>query len=248
MPVDSVVRVISPQGELTPFGMRPKDTLCRVVGIFESGFFDLDSTYAFASLATTQNLLGVGDVVNSIELEVDDLNRAPEIARDMEKVLPAGLAATNWQETNQLVLGALRMDKAVSVITISLIELVAGLNILITLIMMVMEKHKDIAILMSMGARIGQIRRIFVLQGMLIGLVGTVIGLTLGYTLSILANRYRWIRLSEEVYSMSFVPFEPRWTDGIWVAAVALAVSFLATLYPARSAAKIAPAESLRYE
>jgi lipoprotein-releasing system permease protein len=125
---------------------------------------------------------------------------------------------------------------------------VAALNILIALVMMVMEKHRDIAILMSLGARAQQIRRIFVLEGAMIGLVGTSIGLILGYAICYLANRYKWLPLNEEVYSMSFVPFEPRWVDGIWIAATAIGISLLATLYPARSATRIAPVEALRYE
>jgi lipoprotein-releasing system permease protein len=140
------------------------------------------------------------------------------------------------------------MEKAVTVVTIGLIELVAALNILITLVMMVMEKYRDIAVLMSLGARSGQIRRIFMVQGILIGVVGTGIGLVVGYTLCYFADRHRWIRLDEQVYALSFVPFEPRWVDGLWIAAAAILVSFLATIYPARSATRIAPAEVLRYE
>jgi lipoprotein-releasing system permease protein len=136
----------------------------------------------------------------------------------------------------------------VTIITISLIELVAALNILITLVMMVMEKYRDIAVLMSMGAHRDQVRRIFMLQGVLIGTAGAGIGLVLGYTLSYFADQYRWIPLDPTVYSMSFVPFESRWVDGIWIAAAAVLVSFLATLYPARKATRIAPTEVLRYE
>jgi lipoprotein-releasing system permease protein len=140
------------------------------------------------------------------------------------------------------------MERTVTVITISLIQLVAALNILIALIMMVMEKYKDIAILMSMGARHQQIRKIFMLQGVVIGVVGSILGLILGYSLSWLANEYRWVRLDEEVYSLSYVPFAPRPVDGLWIAAVAIFISFVATLYPARNATKIAPVEALRYE
>ncbi|HWB97577.1 MAG TPA: FtsX-like permease family protein, partial [Bryobacteraceae bacterium] len=144
--------------------------------------------------------------------------------------------------------GALKMERVVTVVTIGLIELVAALNILITLIMMVMEKYRDIGILASMGASRRQIRNIFVVQGVMIGLVGTAIGLAVGYGLCYFADTYRWIRLDETVYSLSFVPFEPRWIDGIWVAGAAILVSFLATLYPARAATRISPAEVLRYE
>jgi lipoprotein-releasing system permease protein len=140
------------------------------------------------------------------------------------------------------------MERAVTIITIGLIELVAALNILIVLVMMVMEKYRDIAILMSMGARRPQIRRIFMLQGVLIGIVGSAIGLAVGYSLCYFADKYRLVRLDETVYSLSFVPFEPRWVDGVWVAAAAILVSFLATIYPARNATRIVPAEILRYE
>jgi lipoprotein-releasing system permease protein len=245
---NSVVTVISPQGELTPFGPRPNIQRFRVVGIFESGFYEIDSALAFASLGSVQRLLGVEDVVNAIELKLDDVYRAPEVARAAEQFAGPKLAATTWMEQNRQIFNALKMEKAVTWVTIGLIELVAALNILITLVMMVMEKYRDIAVLVSMGARREQIRRIFMFQGVLIGVVGTVIGLTAGYSLCGLANRYRWIRLDETVYALSFVPFEPRWVDGIWIAAAALLISFLATLYPARNATRIAPAEALRYE
>lgn len=246
--LDSVATVMSPQGELTPFGPIPKTERFRVVGIFETGFYDFDSAWAFTTLKSAQRLLSLEDVVNAIELRLDDLYAAPEVTKEVEKIAGPRLSATNWMEQNRQIFNALKMERAVTVITIGLIELVAALNIFITLAMMVMEKYRDIAVLMSMGARKEQIRKIFVLQGMLIGAVGTVIGLALGYTLSYFADRHHWVRLDEEVYSLSFVPFEPRWIDAIWVAAAALLVSYLATLYPSRSATRIAPAEALRYE
>jgi lipoprotein-releasing system permease protein len=219
-----------------------------VVGLFESGFYELDANWAFASLSSVQRVLSVNDVVNSIELRVADINNAPAVAEQANRVIGPKLAATHWMDQNVRILGALRMERVVTVITIGLIQLVAALNILIALIMMVMEKHKDIAILMSMGARHQQIRRIFMLQGVLIGTVGTVIGLILGYTLSYLANHYQLLKLDEEVYSLPFVPFEPRAVDALWIAAVAIGVSFVATIYPARNATKIVPVEALRYE
>lgn len=246
--VGNLVTVISPQGEMTPFGPRPSFHRFRVRGIFESGFFDLDNGWVFTSLSAAQRLLAVEDVVNSIELKLDDIYLAPEVASQAETLAGPKFAATHWMEQNRQLLNALRMERVVTVITIGLIQLVAALNILITLVMMVMEKHKDIAILMSMGARHSQIQRIFMFQGLTIGAIGTVLGLILGYTISYFADRYQWIRLDEQVYSLSFVPFEPRWVDGFWIAGVAILVSFLATLYPARNASRIAPAESLRYE
>jgi lipoprotein-releasing system permease protein len=249
MVLNSRITVISPQGgTLTPFGIRPSFRPFRVAGIFESGFFEIDDSWAYTSIETAQKLLGVADVVNAIELKVDDLDRAPEIARDVEKLVGSRYTTTTWTERNKQLIGALNMERMVTVITIGLIELVAALNIFITLVMMVMEKYRDIAVLMSMGARGGQIRRIFMLQGILIGVVGSSIGLILGYAICYYANRYHWVRLDETVYSLSFVPFEPRWIDGLWVPAAAILVSFVATIYPARKATQITPAEVLRYE
>jgi lipoprotein-releasing system permease protein len=248
MLLNSRVNVTSPQGELTPFGPRPSIRRFRVVGIFESGFYDIDDSWAYTSLAAAQQALSLQDVVNQIEVKLDDLNRAPEIARAIEQIAGPKYATTTWMERNRQLLNALKMEKAVTVVTIGLIELVAALNILITLVMMVMEKYRDIAVLMSMGARRDQIRGIFMLQGILIGVVGTALGLAAGYGLCYFADRYRWIRLDEQVYALSFVPFEPRWVDGLWIAAAAILVSFLATIYPARNATRIAPAEVLRYE
>jgi lipoprotein-releasing system permease protein len=248
MRLNSVVTLVNPQGEMTPIGPRPNIRRFRVVGIFESGFYDIDDNWTYTSLQAAQQALSLEDVVNQIEVKLDDLNRAPEVAKAIEKIAGPKYVTLTWMERNHQLLNALKMEKSVTVVTIGLIELVAALNILITLVMMVMEKYRDIAVLMSMGARRAQIRRIFMLQGVLIGVVGATIGLVIGYALCYFADRYRWIRLDETVYALSFVPFEPRWVDGVWVAAAAVLVSFLATIYPARSATRISPAEVLRYE
>jgi len=220
----------------------------RVVGIFESGFYEVDSYWAFTTLGSAQAIFSEGKVVNSIELQLDDIYKAPEVAKLAEKIAGPKLAANTWMEQYHQILNALATERIVTIVTIGLIGVVAALNILITLIMMVMEKNRDIAVLMSMGAKRQQIRRIFMLQGVLIGAVGTVFGLVLGYSVSILADHYRWLRLSEDVYSVSYVPFNPRWEDGIWIAAAAILVSLIATLYPAKAATAIAPVEALRYE
>ncbi len=183
-----------------------------------------------------KQIFSEGNVVNSIELQLDDIYQAPEVAKLAEKIAGPKLAANTWMEQYHQILNALSTERIVTIVTISLIGIVAALNILITLIMMVMEKNRDIAVLMSMGAKQQQIRRIFMLQGVLIGAVGTAIGLTLGYSLSILADHYRWLRLNEDVYSLSYVPFNPRWEDAIWIAAAAIFVSLIATLYPAKAA------------
>jgi lipoprotein-releasing system permease protein len=234
--------------EMTPFGPRYRGHRFKVCGIFESGFYEIDDGWAFASITAMQKTLGLEDAINQIEIKTDDMYRAPEIAHGIEKVVGKHYLVTTWQETNKSILGALSMERIVTMIVIGLILLVAALNIFITLVMMVMEKYRDIAILMSMGARLSQVRRIFVVQGLLIGVVGSAVGLTLGYSLSYFANKYRWIPLDQSVYQLSFVPFEAHWVDGVWIAAVAILVSFLATLYPARNATRITPAEVLRYE
>jgi lipoprotein-releasing system permease protein len=244
----SPVTVISYQGQLTPMGPMPSLFHFRVVGIFESGLYDLDSKWAFTSLPAAQRVLDLSDVVNTIELRLDNIYEAPAAARAAEALTGPNLIASTWMDQNRSLLNALTLEKRVSLITVSLIELVAALNILVVLVMLVMEKHRDVAILMSMGARRQQIQRIFVLQGLIIGAMGCFLGLTVGYTVTALFNHYQWLRLDEQIYAISYVPFLSHWTDGIWVAALALLTSFLATLHPSRNAARIAPAEGLRYE
>jgi lipoprotein-releasing system permease protein len=244
------IKVLSPEGgDMNPlYGPMPTARPFMVSGGFESGFYEFDDGYAFASIAGVQKMLGLEDEVNAIELKVDDLNRAPEIAQGLGKLLGPHFTATSWQEQNLHLFDAMRGERIVTVIIIGLIELVAALNILIVLVMMVMEKYRDIAVLMSMGARRQQIRAIFMLQGVLIGVVGSAIGLVVGYTLCYFAEKYKWIRIDESVYAFSYVPFETHWVHAIWIAAAAILISFLATLYPARNATRIAPAEVLRYE
>jgi lipoprotein-releasing system permease protein len=242
------VLVTSPQGELTPFGLVPKYNRFRVVGIFSSGFFDYDTSWAFARLSDAQRLFGLGDLISLIEFKVDDIYKADQVAYEIENAAGSGFMATNWMEQNKALFRALKLERVVTFITIGLIVFVAALNILISLTMMVMEKTRDIAVLISMGTRKAQVRRLFVTQGMLIGIVGTAIGLVLGYTLSWAGAHYHLISLSAEVYSIDYVPFAPRMMDGLLVAVIAVGVSFIATLYPSWSAARILPAEALRYE
>ena len=195
-----------------------------------------------------QKLISVGDVVNSIEMRIDDLYLAPLVAVEAERRAGPGYSSTNWEDQNRQLLNALKMERAVTFVTIGLIEMVAALNILIMLTMVVLTKYRDIAVLMSMGAKKSQIRGIFVVQGAMIGLVGTVIGVAAGYAVCYFADKYRLIQLDESIYALSFVPFEPRVLDGVWIAVTAIAVSLLATLYPARNATRITPVEVLRYE
>ena len=242
------VTLISYQGRLTPLGVVPSLYHFRVVGIFESGLYDLDSSWAFSSLPAVQHVLDLNDVVNTIELRLDDVFEAPKVALAAESVAGPKLTASTWMDQNRSLLSALKLEKIVSLITVGLIELVAALNILVVLVMLVMEKNRDVAILMSLGAQRQQVQRVFVLQGLLIGATGCILGLIAGYTITALFDHYRWLKLDEQIYSISYVPFRSHWTDALWVAALALVTSFFATLHPSRNASRIAPAEALRYE
>jgi lipoprotein-releasing system permease protein len=246
--VGSVVTVTSPQGELTPFGIVPKYKRFKVAGVFASGFFDYDNTWAFIRLSDAQRLFDLSDVVSVLEFKVDDIYKAGAIGRQLEDAAGKGFMSTNWMEQNRAIFHALRLERVVTFITIGLIVFVAALNILISLIMMVMEKTRDIAVLVSMGAKRRQIRRIFMYQGILIGVIGTALGLIAGFALSWAGGHYHLLALSAEVYSIDYVPFAPRPLDGLLVALVAIGVSFIATLYPSWSAASVLPAEALRYE
>ncbi|HKD85279.1 MAG TPA: FtsX-like permease family protein [Terriglobales bacterium] len=246
--VGSIVTVTSPQGELTPFGIVPKYKRFKVAGVFSSGFYDYDNTWAFIRLSDAQHLFDLTNVVSVLELKVDDIYKAGEIGQQLEAEAGKGFMSTNWMEQNRAIFRALRLERVVTFITIGLIVFVAALNILISLIMMVMEKTRDIAVLVSMGAKRRQIRRIFMYQGILIGVIGTVIGLIAGFVLSWAGGHYHLFSLSAEVYSIDYVPFAPRPWDGLLVSLVAIGVSFIATLYPSWSAASVLPAEALRYE
>ena len=244
---DGVV-VISPQGELTPLGPVPQYKKFQVVGIFKSGFYQYDSSYAFARLSDMQRLFGEPDLISVISFKVDDLYHADRVGRAIEDEAGKGFQTTNWMEQNRELFRALRLEQIVTFIILALIVCVAALNILIALTMMVMEKTRDIAVLMSFGVRADQVRRIFLLQGLLISVIGTVLGLILGYGLSWLGGHYRFIHLDAAVYSIDYLPFAPRLLDAVIVATVSLGVSLIATLYPSGSAAKVLPAEALRYE
>jgi lipoprotein-releasing system permease protein len=245
---DQVV-VTSPQGELNPvIGLVPKFQSFRVTGIFHSGFYQYDSSMAFMRLAEAQRLFDEPDLLSVISFKVDDLNRAPEIGKSIEQAAGQGFMTTNWIEQNRELFRALKLEQLVTFIVIALIVIVAALNILIALTMMVMEKTRDIAVMMSFGVEPAQIRRIFLMQGLLISLVGTALGLVLGYITAWAGGHYHFIHLSAQVYAIDTLPFAPRLVDGLIVAAVSISISLLATLYPSSAAARVLPAEALRYE
>ncbi|MBZ5536032.1 MAG: ABC transporter permease [Acidobacteriia bacterium] len=246
--VGDVVMAVSPQGNITPTGIIPRYKKFRVAAIYDSGFFDYDSAWVFTSLPAAQNLFSLPDVASVIEFKIDDIYRASEVAAELKGTAGAGYTTVNWMEQNRSLFQALKLEKVVTIITIGLIVLVAALNILITLVMMVMEKNRDIAILVAMGARLEQIRKIFIWQGVIIGVVGTVFGGLVGYSVSWVCERYHLIALNADIYSFAYVPFKTRASDGLLIAAAAILISFLSTLYPARSAARVSPVEVLRYE
>jgi lipoprotein-releasing system permease protein len=240
--------VTSPQGELTPLGLIPRYEHFRVAGIFNSGFYQYDSSYAFMRMADAQHLFSEPDVISVISFRLDDLYKAAEVGRALEQAAGSGFQATNWMEQNRELFRALKLEQVVTFIVLALIVVVAALNILIALTMMVMEKTRDIAVMMSFGVDAAQIRRIFLAQGLLISSIGTALGLILGYAASLAGSHYRFIQLDASVYSIDYLPFAPRLLDAVLVALLSLATALLATLYPSHSAASILPAEALRYE
>ncbi|HVS73820.1 MAG TPA: ABC transporter permease [Candidatus Acidoferrales bacterium] len=242
------VTLTSPQGRLTPFGLIPRTRRFRVAGVFDSGFYDYDENWCFLTLAAAQNLSGVTDAVNVIEFRLTRPERAGEVARQIEHAAGPGYAATTWTEENKALFRALRLEKLVTAIFIGLITFVAGLNILVVLSMTVTDKARDVAILMAMGSRRAQIRRIFLWQGISIGAVGTLAGLLIGYAIAWTAGTYHLIPLDPQVYSVAYVPFHPSAWDGAGIAVVAMGISIGATILPARSASKLLPVEILRYE
>ena len=246
--VGDTLLITSPQGELTPLGLVPRYQRFEVVGVFSSGFYQYDSAYAFTRLADAQRLFSEPDLVSVLSFRLDDLNRAPAVARALEAAAGPGFQATTWQEQNRELFRALKLEQAVTFVVLALIVVVAGLNILSALTMMVMEKTRDIAVMMSFGVTSGQVRRIFLLQGLLISGIGTALGLVLGYVGSLLGAHYRFIQLDPGVYSIDHLPFAPRASDALLVAGVSLGMALLATLYPSASAAAVLPAEALRYE
>jgi lipoprotein-releasing system permease protein len=199
-------------------------------------------------LKDAQKLFSEPDLISVISFKVDDLYKADKVAQAIETEAGKGYQTTSWMEQNRELFRALKLEQIVTFIVLALIVCVAALNILIALTMMVMEKTRDIAVLMSFGVSEMQVRRIFLLQGLLISVIGTVLGLIVGYTLSWVGGHYRFIHLDAAVYSIDYLPFAPRVWDAVIVAAVSLGVSLVATLYPSGSAAKILPAEALRYE
>ncbi len=245
--VGSIVNVISPTGRLTPLGQVPKSQKFVVVGLFESGLYNYDNSLAFISLRSAQKFLGIGDVCNGIEVRVKNVYDAPRIATSLRHTLGHEFFCRDWTQMNKNFFAALKLEKTVMFIILTLIILVASFNIISTLIMVVMEKTRDIAILKAMGATGKMIMKIFVLEGLVIGAVGTAFGLLGGFTLCSLLKKYKFIHLPPDVYTISTLPVKIESIDVIIITIATMLISLLATLYPSWQASKLNPSEALRY-
>ncbi len=247
LPQDTVV-VVSPSGALAPMGGVPPMKKFGVAGIFDTGMYEYDTSLAYISLKSAQKFLGMGDNVSGVEVKVEDIYGVKKIAQRIQKKLGFPFWTKDWMQMNKSLFAALKLERTVMFIILVLIVLVAAFGIVSSLIMVVMEKTKDIAILKSMGATGKSIMRIFILEGLIIGVVGTVVGLLGGYTLCVLLGKYQFISLPSDIYYISHLPVKMSVLDFFLVALAAMGMSFLATLYPSWQAAKLDPAEALRYE
>jgi lipoprotein-releasing system permease protein len=242
------LNIVSPLGALTPMGRLPRMKPFRVSAIFHSGLYEFDNSLVYAGLPQLQEFLGLGDRVTGLEVVVKDIYQADKVAEAIQQKLGNGYFTRNWMQMNRTLFAALKLEKIVMFIILTLIILVAAFGIASTLFMTVMEKTKDIAILMSMGATRRSIMQIFILKGLAIGGVGTTVGLALGLTLCGLLKRYEFIKLPREVYPFSTLPVQIDSLDMLAIVVAAMAISFAATLYPSWQASRLDPVEAIRYE
>ncbi len=241
------VSVVTPEGTLSPMGMIPRARRLRVAGTFSLGLYELDTTTGFVSIEVAMRLFGK-EQIEMIQLRVDDILGAPAVARAITSRLGDKYLATDWTEMNRSFFQALALEKIAMSLTIGLIMMVAALNIVASLILLVMEKSRDIAILKTMGASARSVTAIFIMQGLIIGVIGTTVGATAGYALSAVLDRYKLIKIPMDVYQVSHVPFKVLPFDMAMVVVAAILVCFVATIYPSRQAARLDPAQALRYE
>jgi lipoprotein-releasing system permease protein len=246
--MDDTVVVVSPAGALAPMGMGPPMKKFKVKGLFDTGMYEYDTSLAYISLWNAQKFLGMEDAVSGVEVKVRDIYGVKETARKIQKELGFPFWTKDWMQMNRSLFAALKLERTVMFIILVLIVLVAAFGIVSTLIMVVMEKNKDIAILKSMGATARSIMRIFILEGLIIGVVGTILGLIGGYILCSILATYQFISLPRDVYYISHLPVKVDGLDFFLIALAAMGISFIATLYPSWQAARLDPAEALRYE
>ena len=246
--VGDVVRIITASSTLGPTGLLPKRKTFEVAGIFSTGLYEFDSTTALVAISVAQKLFGLEGRASYIQVKLDDIFAAPAIGEKIKAALPPVVYITTWMELNKSLFSALKLEKNIMFLTITLIVIVAALNIIATLILMVMEKTRDIGILMAIGATPQMINRIFFFQGALIGVLGTALGVILGLGWCALANAFELIKIPVDIYQISYVPFRMRPLDLAVIVGVTLLISFVSTLFPARRAAKVDPVVALKYE
>jgi lipoprotein-releasing system permease protein len=241
------VRLLTPEGTLSPMGLMSRTRTLKVVGIFSLGLYEFDSSYALMDLQVAERLLAK-DHPDFIQLRLDDMFAAPAISADIQETLGLEYSTQDWADMNKSLFSALKLEKMAISVTIGLIVMVAALNIVASLVLLVMEKSRDIAILKTMGSSAASIRRIFMLQGLIIGLVGTTVGAIGGCALIYILDRYKLIHVPIDVYQISYVPFTLLPRDFASVIAAAILICFVATIYPSRQASKLDPAQALRYQ
>jgi lipoprotein-releasing system permease protein len=242
------VTVLTSSSRLSPMGPLPRMRQFVVTGIFRTGLYDFDSATALVSLRAAQRVLNLENSINLIQVRISNIFRAPETAEQIKELLPPQAYAITWMELNRALFSALRLEKQLMFLTITLIVFVAALNIIATLILMVMEKTRDIGILKAMGTTSRSIRKIFFLQGAMIGVIGTAVGTILGLIWCWLANTFELIKVPQEIYVIAFVPFRIKPLDLLMIIGVTLLISLLSTLFPSHRASKVDPVEALKYE
>jgi lipoprotein-releasing system permease protein len=245
--VGDSVTLLTPQGTLTPFGLSPRSRRMRIAGIFSLGLYEFDSTFGFVSIDVAKRLFDKSQV-DYIQLRVDDIYKAPAIARSIPDTLGHDYYTQDWAQMNQPLFSALWLEKVAVSLAIGLIVIVAALNIISSLILLVMEKGRDIAILKTMGTSARSVMLIFMAQGLVIGIVGTVTGGAAGLAVARLLDHYKVIRMSTEIYQVAYLPFKVLPLDFLLVVVTAILICFAATIYPSRQAARLDPAQALRYE
>ena len=246
--IGSIATVISPQGHLTPVGLAPRYRDFKVAGIFESGLSDYDATWAYISLEAAQRLSGSEDVAEIIQMKVDDVDAVKEIGREVISAVGKEYEVQDWQQLNAPIYSALSYEKYLTGIALLIVIGIAALNIITVLIMIVMDKHKDIAILKSMGATNRSVMYVFMAQGVSIGIVGVIVGVVIGTGFCYFANDQHWIKLPVGAYALDYLPFYATAVDVVIVALVTIAISFVSTIFPSLNAARLNPVEALRYE